>query len=359
MSDIMPDISDESTETQKFGTGIRWFGFSRIASILGSILLAVIASSIVTNTVTIPDEATMEETMAIIEAAMLVELGKTWALVLMYLFQALSIIGLGFMVFRLSSVIKENPDAQNLSKVFYLFLTALAVSVIFFALSLLIGFGEVNIAIYWIAIVLEIAIPGASITGYLFMQRWGVMYEQQMGSRYPILSSRIRRLMIGEILIITGLISSLLSLFVASFVSTGLFVTIGEVLVALNLLKAGKILESGSFQQAPPPQFGRFGQPQRPRPVQQQEYPEYRPPHKLIPDKAYFCPSCGEMLVSESADFCMKCGKPIPKPQKDGTIEKAKEKKLYPINWKCNYCGRENPEETTICEGCGKDRKTN
>ena len=125
-------------------------------------------------------------------------------------------------------------------------------------------------------------------------------------------------------------------------------------------MKAGKILELESLPQGSPPQFGRFGQPQGPPPrpqPPQQEYPVYRPPQKLIPDKAYFCPSCGAMLVSESADFCMKCGKPIPKPQKDGSVKVEEKVKNDPQNWKCKFCGTENPDESAICEGCGEKGK--
>lgn len=361
MSDIMPNNSREFSETQKLGTSIRWFGYFRIASILGAILLAVIASSIVSNSITIPDEATVEETMAILEAAMLVELGKTWALVLAYVFKGISIIGLGYMLLNLNVVLKANPDDQNLSRVFYLFLSALTVSVIYLVLTILLGFGNLNALIFWSAILMELAIPGASIAGYLFFQRWSVMYEQQMGAGFPILSPRMRRLMIGEILIITGLLSSLLSMLVPNFLATGLFVTIGDVLVALNLLKAGKLLQLDSLPQTSYGQFGRFGQrqgpPPRSQPVQQQEYPVYRPPQKLIPDKAFFCPSCGAILVSESADFCMKCGKPIPKPQKDGTVTKVEELPKESTMWKCRFCGAENPDESSICEGCGEKGK--
>ena len=104
----------------------------------------------------------------------------------------------------------------------------------------------------------------------------------------------------------------------------GIFTIIGEILVGSNLIRSGKLLELQTFPQQPQGFQGgyRGGFPGRQPPQRPQEPQEpyadlkqFRQPTKLIPDKAYFCPSCGEKLESVSYDFCMKCGNAIPKPK--------------------------------------------
>jgi len=357
MSNIFPDNSAEFSETQKMGRAMRWYGFSRLALILSTFLVTFIASYAVMPGI----DLEAEDYLVIYEAAISAYLERIWVKVYFYVFEAIVVLGLGMFVFNLYPMFKSNEGDENFSKVYYLFLTNVMVSSLSFVLSIFIN---LSIIIAWIVVILNVVVPALSIAGYIYLRPWSISYEQQMGSNYPILSSRIRRLFIGEILVLSGLLISLFSIFLGGATTIGGFLSVfsivGEVLVILNLLKAGKLfmLESFPQMQGSSPFGQQFRPRQRPPQNQQQEYPEYRPPQKLIPDKAFFCPSCGAMLVSESADFCMKCGKPIPKPQKDGTIKKVEEIEHTPIDWKCIYCGRDNPEETTICEGCGKDRKT-
>lgn len=358
MSNIFPANSADLSETQKMGRSMRWYGFARLASILSTFLITFIASYAVMPGIDL--EAV--DYLTIYEAAISAYLQRTWVQVYFYVFEAIVVIGLVLFVFNLYPMFKSNQGDPNFSRVYYLFLTEVIISAIAFLLAFFINLSDI---VAWAVIVLNLAIPGLAIAGWVFLRPWSISYEQQMGSNYPILSSRIRRLLIGEILVASGLLFTLFSGFLSDsgFGSMlSVFSLIGEILVIINLLKAGKLLMLEAFPQVQ----GRspFGQPFRPPqrpPFRQQppqkEYPEYRAPQKLIPDKAFFCPSCGAMLVSESADFCMKCGKPIPKPQKDGTVKIAEEVKHEPQIWKCKFCGTENPDESTICEGCGEKGK--
>jgi hypothetical protein len=151
--------------------------------------------------------------------------------------------------------------------------------------------------------IIGIASSGSAIAGYLFLQRWGVKYEQQMGTGLPLLSSRIRRIFLGEILILIGII------FMLGFGMTlGIFTIIGEIFVGSNLIRSGKLLELDTFPQMP----SFVPEPSRPR--ENQEFPEFKEIQEPPSDKASYCPFCGAKLVSVSQDFCMKCGAHIPRP---------------------------------------------
>ncbi|TFG18557.1 MAG: zinc ribbon domain-containing protein [Promethearchaeota archaeon] len=356
MSNIFPDNSAELSETQKMGRAMRWYGFARLALIVSTFLVTFIASSAVLPGID-PDAP---DYITIYEAAVNAYLERTWVRIYFYVFEAVVVVGLGIFVFSLYPMFKSNEVDENFSKVYYLFLTNVVISSIAFVLSIFIN---LSTTIAWITIILNIAIPALSIAGYVFMRPWSIAYEQQMGSSYPILSSRIRRLFLGEILVLSGLFFTLFSVILGEIFVLGSFLgafsLVGEVLVILNLMKAGKLLTLETFPQiqGSSPFGQQFRPPQGPAPRHQQEYPEYRPPQKLIPDKAYFCPSCGAVLVSETADFCMKCGKPIPKPQTDRTTVKILEAEKEPGKWRCRFCGTENPDESSVCEGCGENGK--
>jgi hypothetical protein len=206
-------------------------------------------------------------------------------------------------------MVKANPDDIHTKRIFILLLSGFCISFIRFVILFFI---DSFAWMAWIGLALSIVGPGCSIAAFIFMYKWGQFYEQQMGAGLPILSSRLRRIIIGEIFVFSGMIFNLFSLQLGSVGSyMGVFTIIGEIMVGTNLIRSGKILRLDAFPQS---QVYTPGQPRVQTPVYQ-EYPKYVAPQKLIPDKAYFCPSCGAKLESESQDFCMKCGNPIPKPK--------------------------------------------
>ncbi len=310
MSNVEFKDSIELTDTQKLGRSMRWYGITRLALILSSFLIAFIASSIVMPTIDLEAEDYLEQ----YELAMLLYMEQTWVQIYNYVFEAIVVIGLGIFVVNIYPMFKSIEIDDNFKRVYYFFLADLIVSVVTFILIILVSLISFVI---WIIMVLQFVIPGLAIAGFFFMRPWSIAFEREMGAQYPIVSSRIRRLFIGEILVLAGSLFTLFSLIISGAGSLsgylGAFSIIGEVIVGINLLKTGKLLTLDTFPQQ---QMYPYRSPQ-PKSSQtyQEEYPEYKPPQKLIPDKAYFCPSCGAKLESISQDFCMKCGKHIPKPK--------------------------------------------
>jgi hypothetical protein len=169
----------------------------------------------------------------------------------------------------------------------------------------------------FLALALRVIVPGLALVSYIYFQRWSREYERDMGSNYPVLSARVRRIMIGEGIVVLGLIFEIFGISDGLSVLgvLGVLTTVGEIIVGINLIRVGKL-----FMMENLPQIELYQQQQSsPEPrypkTKEEEIPEYRPPQRLIPEKAFFCPSCGAKLEAESLDFCMKCGKPIPKPE--------------------------------------------
>jgi len=298
-----PNDYSQFTEIQKMGRSMRIFGFARIGLILSSFLIMFIASSFVMQGINL-ETVEMEE----LGIALLAFMEQVWVQIYTYAFEAIVIAGLCFFVLKIYGVMKNYPEDQFLSKIFYFFLIGLIVAVVQFVGSIIMGN---NIILIWIVLILNLAIPSLAIPGYMFMGRWSMVYEQQMGASFPILSSRVRRLMIGEILVLSGTVSSLFSILSGSIGTIGdffaIFTIIGEIFVGSNLIRSGKLLELDTL-----PQVSSFPS-EQPRTPTNQEYPEYKQPERLIPDEIYYCPSCGAKLESESQDFCIKCGRSIPK----------------------------------------------
>ncbi|MBN2156664.1 MAG: zinc ribbon domain-containing protein [Candidatus Lokiarchaeota archaeon] len=311
MSEYPNEFSDLS-DTQKMGRSMRFFGFSRIIILLSSFIIISIGTSIAMKGVDM--EQDFEVVTEIVEIALLEFMGQLWVMIYLYAFEALVIAGLGYFVYNVYSVHQIHREDENITRVFYLLLTGFITSVAQFALSI---FSGTSILLIWIVLLLNFVVSGLAIAAYFFLQRWGTVYEQQMGVSLPLLSSRFRRLMIGEFLVLLGIIFNFSSLIISDPTTMGaiggylgVFTIFGEILVAINLIKAGKILELNTL-----PQTQLFPSRELDQSSEYPEYPEYKPPQRLFPDKAYFCPSCGAKLESESQDFCMRCGKPIPHPK--------------------------------------------
>jgi hypothetical protein len=362
MSDIPDDYMSENpielSETQKFGKGMRIYGFIRLGSIIATFVVSMIASSIAMENVDIntQDFTELEQMLS----AALEQISATiWYNACNYIIDVIIIVGLIIFLVQMSEFKKFHEEEQNIMRIYYLFvgcLVAVGIGQILSMSSLFISSSNPNLSntLVIIGIVLILSSHGIAIAGYYLLKNWGVIYERQMGSQFPLLSSRFRRMYIGEILIVAG------NLAVAVTGFLGVLVIFGEIFVGFNLIRAGRLLMLDTFPQSPVGMgyMGRSFHPSQ-SPQTQKHYPDeysYQPPQKLIPDKAYFCPSCGAQLVSESQDFCMKCGNHIPKPNASGSNQEESKNpsKKKSKNWKCKFCGAENEEGATICENCGE-----
>jgi hypothetical protein len=363
MSDIPDDYMSENpielSETQKFGKGMRIYGFIRLGSILATFIISLIASSLALQNVD-----TSIEDFDILEEMLLQEmneiLNSLWILTINYIIEVIIVIGLIIFLVQMVEFKKIYEGERDIIRSYYLFLISLVASCIaiitsFVSLFIPDSFENLLFTLDIIGAIFVLGSHGVAIGAYFLLKNWGVMYERQMGSQLPILSMRFRRMFIGEILIISGN----LAVFLVDFLS--ILIIFGEIFIGINLIRAGKLLMLDTFPQTPSGMgyMGNRFQPSQPARAKQ-HYPEeynYQQPQKLIPDKAYFCPSCGAQLVSESQDFCMKCGKPIPKPDTSEVDQDQVdiESKTEPKGWKCKFCGSENPSESTICENCGEN----
>jgi hypothetical protein len=318
--DYIPNDSSELSDTQKLGKSMKWFGISRLVMVGSTFLITFIASFATSPSLDPNSETYLDDAIA----AIYEYLNLPWAIVYVYIFKAAVIAGLGYLAFNLYSMNKNSPGDQTFERVNYFFLGSFGLSLFQIVLSIILEFfpdDSNSLWVYvlvWSILILNLGISGLAIAGYYKLNPWSVLYEQEMGAAFPILSSRIRRVFLGEILVLSGIVVNLFSIIISLVMdgvlisggfSLGLFTLVGEILVGSNLVRSGKLLELETFPQQPNMFYGGQRPPQQPQSINPEF--QYQPPQKLIPDEAFFCPSCGSKLESVSQDFCMKCGKKI------------------------------------------------